>query len=573
MLFLDARGNRYQLSRVIGKGGQATVYRVAGSSTHLAKIYTHPRPEDERKLSWMVANPPEDPAASLQHASIAWPTHLLYKPDQTFAGYLMPFVKNAVAMLNVFNPRLRARTLPEFDIRYLHRTARNLAAALGALHARDYVVGDLNESNVMVTPTTLVTMIDTDSFQVRATPRGKPPVIYPCPVGKFEYLPPELQSQSLKDVYRLPEHDRFALAVLIFQLLMEGNHPFRAKWHRAGEAPPLEERIRLGWYPYRDGAARQQGLVSPPDNAPALEFLHPAIVNLFQQCFILGHVSPSVRPPAEEWEKAIMQAEKAIRPCGRGHYFSTHLQGCPYCGLNYPEEYPVPASKPTASQIAPEELLAKLVAEHLAAERAAAHAALGGPPSMGSAPTVPRAGAVPTPGPTPASVRGNLARLFVQMANGLPGKVAVFSLLGMAAGAFLGGQWTGPGAGQALGIAGGLVSGAMFSEMIEKRCSWAVTLGIAGAIVSAFFMWQAGFAILLWAAAGMLGGVVGFMAGVVGRPTFWALVWAALGAWAGHYFGRIFGGALAEASAGGALSGALFGALTGAMYWAWRKFG
>ncbi|NUM48394.1 MAG: hypothetical protein HUU38_27105 [Anaerolineales bacterium] len=573
MLLHDSRGNRYQLSRVIGKGGQATVYRVAGSSTHLAKIYTQPRPEDEKKLTWMVANPPDDPAASLQHASIAWPTTLLYQPNQTFAGYLMPFVKNAVALLNVFNPRLRARTLTEFDIRYLHRTARNLAAALGALHARDYVVGDLNESNIMVTPTTLVTMIDTDSFQVRATPRGKPPIIYPCPVGKFEYLPPELQAQSLKDVYRLPEHDRFALAVLIFQLLMDGNHPFRAKWNRPGDVPPLEERIRAGWYPYRDGSVSKQLPVSPPDNAPDLVFLHPAIVDLFQRCFILGHDTPAARPRAEEWEKVIAQAEKAIRPCGRGHYFSTHTGRCPYCALDYPEEYVPPRAKPAPPTISPEELLANLVAEHLAAERAEARAALANATPAGSAPTVPRAGSSPSPVVGPGTVRGNLARLFVQMMNGLPGKVAAFGVLGMAAGAFFGGYGSGPGVGQVMGLVGGLVSGAMFSEAIEKRCSWAVTLGLAGALTGAFLVWQAGFAMLLWAAAGLLGGVVGFMAGVVGRPVFWAVVWAALGAWAGSYFGRIFGGAIADPSAGGALSGALFGALTGTMYWAWRKFG
>ena len=574
MLLHDSRDKRYQLSRVIGKGGQATVYRVAGNSTHLAKIYLHPHPADEKKLAWMVANPPDDPSAHLQHASIAWPTQLLYKLDKSFAGYLMPFVKNAVAMLNVFNPRLRARTLPEFDIRYLHRTARNLAAALGALHARDYVVGDLNESNVMVTPSTLVTMIDTDSFQVRATPHGKPPVIYPCPVGKFEYLPPELQSQSLKNVYRLPEHDRFSLAVLIFQLLMEGNHPFRAKWNRSGDAPPLEERIRTGWYPYRDGSVSSSGRfpVSPPDNAPDLGLLHPAIVNLFQRVFIFGHDTPSARPPAEEWENAIAQAEKAIRPCGRGHYFSRHLGGCPYCEVEYPSTYTEPVSKPVPPSISPEELLAKLVAEHLRSERAGAGTSSASGP-LGSVPTVPRGGTVATPRAGSGTVAGNTARLLFQMARGLPGKVAAFSLFGMGVGGFLGSEWTGTGVGGAIGIAGGLVSGAMFSETVDKRFSWAATLGIAGAAVSSFMVWQAGFGALLWAAAGLLGGVVGFMAGVVGRPAFWTIVWAFVGAFAGNYFGKIFGGAVAEAWAGGALSGGVFGAVTGVMYWAWRKFG
>jgi DNA-binding helix-hairpin-helix protein with protein kinase domain len=91
----------------------------------------------------------------------------------------MAYVANAVPLLQVFNPRLRAKTLPSFNRRYLHRTARNLAAAMRALHESEYVVGDLNESNVMVTPSALVTLIDTDSFQV-VRRVGAKPVLHPC---------------------------------------------------------------------------------------------------------------------------------------------------------------------------------------------------------------------------------------------------------------------------------------------------------------------------------------------------------------------------------------------------------
>ena len=119
--------------------------------------------------------------------------------------------------------------LPQFDRRYLLRTARNLAAALSALHSSGYVAGDLNESNVLVTPTALVTLIDTDSFQVREDREWKSGASL-CPVGKPEYTPPELQGKPLSEVMRLPDHDAFGLAVLIFQLLMEGSHPFRAQW-------------------------------------------------------------------------------------------------------------------------------------------------------------------------------------------------------------------------------------------------------------------------------------------------------------------------------------------------------
>jgi len=50
-------------------------------------------------------------------------------------------VQNAVPLLLVFNPRSRAKTLPSFNRRYLHRAARNLAAALGALRETEEETG------------------------------------------------------------------------------------------------------------------------------------------------------------------------------------------------------------------------------------------------------------------------------------------------------------------------------------------------------------------------------------------------------------------------------------------------
>ncbi|HEY3291641.1 MAG TPA: hypothetical protein VGK87_16030 [Anaerolineae bacterium] len=340
MIVYDSARKPMTLGPELSRGGEGAVYPLPAQPGLIAKLYTHPPQDYADKLAWMRTHPPDDPGLNISrsgvapHASIAWPLDLLYNPPGQFAGYVMPRITNASSLLGVFNPRTRARTLPNFDWRYQHRTARNLAKALNALHDKNYVIGDLNESNVLVTPSALVTLIDTDSFQVHAHGR-----MFYCPVGKPEYTPPELQGRSFRDLPRKPEHDSFGLGVLVFQLLMDGSHPFRAQWLGTGDPPSIEERIKQGWFPYLSGSG---GPVAPPPNVPPLNVLHPRLVELLQRCFVTGHDAPSERPGAGEWVEALADAEKALTNCVNGHVYSGHQRACPRCDAPNPHLLAVP---------------------------------------------------------------------------------------------------------------------------------------------------------------------------------------------------------------------------------------
>ncbi|HZW03747.1 MAG TPA: hypothetical protein VFF68_07465 [Anaerolineaceae bacterium] len=332
----DGQGRAVGLGNVIGQGGEAAVYRIKKQPERVAKLYLRgPRPHYGDKLRWMIANPPERKNAG-SHEALAWPAELLYDRSRQLVGFTMPRIGGAVPLIEVMNPRLRARTLPQFDLRYLHRVARNLAACLRVLHQAGYVAGDLNESNVLVTPSALVSLIDTDSFQVREL-RGDQEVVHACPVGKLEYTPPELQGRALSATVRLPEQDAFGLAVLVFQLLMQGNHPFRAQWTGSGEPPPLEDRIAAGAFPFMANPPR---LVRPPKHGPVFTYLHPWVAELMFRCFVDGHQDPARRPDPAQWERALVHAEENLAACPRGHYYSNHLPACPFCP---------PASRRTAS--------------------------------------------------------------------------------------------------------------------------------------------------------------------------------------------------------------------------------
>lgn len=321
-------GTPVRLGEEMGRGGEAIVYHVAGKTSELAKIYTRSGTGYHAKVRFMRSSPPDDPTRGIGHASIAWPRELLLDRKRRFVGYLMPHIRDGVPLVSVFNPRRRAQVLPGFSRAYLYRAARNLASAMAALHARGYVVGDVNERNVLVTPRALVTLIDTDSFQVQQ-PTDSQIVVYPCPVGRLEYTPPELQGRAFQGVLRLAEHDRFGLAVLLFQLLMNGSHPFRGIWLAGGDPPPVEVRISQGWYPYSSERPTQ---IAPPPGAAPLSVLHPDVAALFDRCFEDGHGNPGLRPTAEEWARFLSAAEGELASCPSGHAYPKHLDRCPDCG-------------------------------------------------------------------------------------------------------------------------------------------------------------------------------------------------------------------------------------------------
>jgi len=329
MIVYNAVRQPINLEAHIHEGGEGWICPVSGQPTKLAKIYKQQKQAGrETKLRWMIANAPIDPSRSLGHASIAWPETLLYDGHSSFVGYVMPRITNTRTLLHVFNPRLRAQMITGCDSFFLHRVARNLATAIGALHGRDYIVGDLNESNILVTSQALVTVIDTDSFQAKEEHDGQI-IFYPCPVGRPEYSPPELQGKRFKGEVRQPEQDAFALAVLIFQLLLGGSHPFRAIWLGSGAPPPLEEKINLGLFPHAKATAR--GQVAPPPNL-SLDRLHPSLADLMCRCFVDGHNNPKNRPLPAEWENTLREAEKFLRTCPNQHVYSGHLMKCPQCG-------------------------------------------------------------------------------------------------------------------------------------------------------------------------------------------------------------------------------------------------
>ena len=229
--YFDKAGLTYDLpSKLIGGGGEAEVYEVIAQPNIVAKIYhatESPQSMNLRyqKLNLMLNNPV---SINILSSSIAWPQQLLYDQAGKFIGYTMQKGSNYAELHQAYSPKYRKRLFPKWNAGELALTvATNVAACLDAVHSAGYVIGDINPRNFLVDRNGHVTLVDCDSFQVSDPKNPQKPFL--CTVTFEGYLAPELCKDQIWEPVkhaRNQQHDLFALGTLIFQILMDGRHPF-----------------------------------------------------------------------------------------------------------------------------------------------------------------------------------------------------------------------------------------------------------------------------------------------------------------------------------------------------------
>lgn len=330
----DAEGRSVLLGGRVGRGGESYVYRALNGDHLVAKIYLRRSDAErqavadkERKILAMIPQRPPEPVDG--HVAWAWPEAALYDADGAFRGFLMPEIRGRTMSLGlVYNRSYTQREAPQMNWAFLVKVARNLATCVHVLHDSGVVVGDLNETNVLVDSRARVSFVDCDSMQV-PDPHGQG--VFRCPVGKPFLTPPELQGIRFSDVDRTPAHDAFGLALLAFHLLMGGIHPFEIPPPDMGDPAPIEDNIRAGRSPYSPGSRWR-----PLRDTVPISTMPRAVQQLFARAFGNGLEDPEVRPHAREWIAVLHAVFADIARCPRdpNHAFAGHLDACPWCALD-----------------------------------------------------------------------------------------------------------------------------------------------------------------------------------------------------------------------------------------------
>jgi DNA-binding helix-hairpin-helix protein with protein kinase domain len=318
-IFYTSQSDMVRLGRRIGTGAEGEVYEIRGRSDLVAKVYHEPPPPEKAEKLVILSRLGNERLFNLS----AWPVSTLRNaPDGEVAGFVMKKVREAEEVHTLHSPKSRLQKFPGASWAFLIYVAANIARAVATIHEHGLVIGDVNPKNILVTRKATVYLLDVDSFQVRFD--GK---TYRCEGGFPEYTPPELQGVALRNIDREQEHDRFGLAVAIFQLLFMGRHPFSGRYLGAGEMP-LERAIRESRFAYGDDAEERK--MRQPPGAPALDAAPPSLVDLFRRAFLSKD-----RPHPREWVEQLGELTKALKECElhSGHYYYRKLRDCPWCGI------------------------------------------------------------------------------------------------------------------------------------------------------------------------------------------------------------------------------------------------
>jgi DNA-binding helix-hairpin-helix protein with protein kinase domain len=317
------------VDRLLGTGGEAAVYeaRTARGGSFAFKYYwpaVLSARRDEMAARWehMCRH---QPAGRTGHVGLAWPQAVARDKAGTFVGGVMPLVAGGVPIHQITSAADRAQRrrlgLPNW-LRVFDgwpqrlRVATNLAAAVDAVHRAGFIIGDFNESNVLVDESGLVTLIDCDSFQV-TLPDGR---VLTNDLSREEYRAPEFTGGA-----RRVEEDLFALAVHVFALLMHGVHPFDGVWTGPGALPPEADLARRGTW-VLGGSRLRPGTALPPRDV-----LPGPLLDLFGLAFGAGAARPRQRPDAARWRRELAAAADRLTRCPSGDWYPAERTRCPWC--------------------------------------------------------------------------------------------------------------------------------------------------------------------------------------------------------------------------------------------------
>lgn len=361
--YTGMHGRTYTVANQLGVGGEGTVLAIAGNSDQVIKLYKPDkfktpmqRQAMERKLRVMIAMNVN--IRQNGRICLAWPQDIVYS-NGTMVGFIMPKVPTQYKIYDIYRGganSVREKLYPQYTWKYAVQFAHNLARIVQCVHSSKIVIGDFNQNNIAVDPTTGgIILIDCDSFDITDPVTGEH---FPCTVGLPEMLAPELQCVgSLSNGRFTRESDNFSLAIHIFRLLMENADPFGGVITTNGASSVSNVAGNTAIINGECAYVRNVPGKVVPRWSPKLDMLPPDVAQLFRKTFDYTAVNAisrrGARATAAEWADTLApygapEPNSRLKTCSRvaRHVYGAHNSTCPWCALNTKPVPPPPPPPP-----------------------------------------------------------------------------------------------------------------------------------------------------------------------------------------------------------------------------------
>src|SRR5579862_4095559 len=226
---------RALVGKRLGAGGEGAVYQDASRPDYVLKIMHAPTAQSEAKTRAMLASPPAAQVGQYQGqdlVQLAWPQELLTDGQGSYIGFSMRYLDMSLTVgLTVWMiPRERRLNQLSEDDRLRVHLAANLASVTDYVNQAGHALIDLKPLNILAyRQGGYVCLVDCDGFRIQSNG-----VVFPASAYTPDYLAPEYQTVSFTADRCGEEQDWFALAVIVYELLDNGIHPF----HGIDQADP-----------------------------------------------------------------------------------------------------------------------------------------------------------------------------------------------------------------------------------------------------------------------------------------------------------------------------------------------
>lgn len=211
--YVYIENKRYQLYKKIKSGGEGTVYEL-NSNNFVAKIYHENKLNNRRKqkITALVNK-------NINVETISFPRSIIRNVYGEFVGFTMIKIKKTKELYSKIG---QDKYEKNWDYKSLIRLCITILTQFEVLQRNNVLMGDINPQNILVENVNKVFFIDTDSYQIDG---------YFSEVYKPEFLSPELlqklsiDSEYLKKNLRTKKDENYAISVILFYILFDGNYP------------------------------------------------------------------------------------------------------------------------------------------------------------------------------------------------------------------------------------------------------------------------------------------------------------------------------------------------------------